>query len=84
MTVILSSIPSEHSDTMLMAYLPRDRALIVIDVYEPIGTTHMFAARFIEDLEKRKLRVDRILPLHGEIVPYAQMVKDAKGEGRSE
>jgi glyoxylase-like metal-dependent hydrolase (beta-lactamase superfamily II) len=84
MTVNLSSIPSEHSDTMLMAYLPRDRALIVIDVYEPIGTTHMFAGRFIEDLEKRKLRVDRILPLHGEIVPYAQMVKDAKGGGRSE
>ena len=84
MTVNLSSIPSEHSDTMLMAYLPRDRALIVIDVYEPIGTTHMFAGRFVDDLEKRKLRVDRILPLHGEIVPYAQMVKDAKGGGRSE
>ena len=84
MTVNLSSIPSEHSDTMLMAYVPRDRALIVIDVYEPVGTTHMFAARFIEDLEKRKLRVDRIVPLHGEIVPYSQMVKDAKGEGRSE
>jgi glyoxylase-like metal-dependent hydrolase (beta-lactamase superfamily II) len=77
MTVQLSSAPSEHSDTMLMAYLPRDRALVVIDVYEPVGTIHMFAGRFIEDLKKRKLRVERIVPLHGKMVPYEQMVKDA-------
>ncbi len=77
MTVNLYSIPSEHSETMLMAYLPRDRALVVIDVYEPVGTIHMFAGRFIEDLEKRKLRVERIVPLHGAIVPYEKMVKDA-------
>ena len=84
MTVHLSSIPSEHSETMLMAYLPRDRALVVIDVYEPVGTIHMFAGKFIEDLEKRKLRVERIVPLHGEIVPYEKMVKDAKGSTRGE
>jgi len=77
MTVNLYSIPGEHSETMLMAYLPRDRAVVVIDVYEPIGTVHMFARRFIEDLEKRNLRVDRVVPVHGKIVPYSQMVKDA-------
>ena len=84
MTVHLSSIPSEHSETMLMAYLPRDRALVVIDVYEPVGAIHMFAGKFIEDLEKRKLRVERIVPLHGDIVPYERMVKDAKGSTRGE
>ena len=77
MTVNLYSIPSEHSESMLMAYLPRERDLVVIDVYEPVGTIHMFARRFIEDLKKRNLRVDRIVPLHGKIVPYGQMVKDA-------
>lgn len=77
MTVNLYSIPSEHSESMLMAYLPRERDLVVIDVYEPVGTIHMFAGRLIEDLQKRKLRVDRIVPLHGKIVPYGQMVKDA-------
>jgi glyoxylase-like metal-dependent hydrolase (beta-lactamase superfamily II) len=79
MTVNLYSIPSEHSETMLMAYLPRDRALIVIDVYEPVGAVHMFAGRFIEDLKQRKLRVERIVPLHGEIVSYGRMVKDGTG-----
>ncbi|RPI56039.1 MAG: MBL fold metallo-hydrolase [Acidobacteria bacterium] len=77
MTVHLYPAPGEHSETMLMAYLPRERALVVIDLYEPGEGVHMFAARFLEDLEKRNLRVDRIVPLHGKIVPYAQLVKDA-------
>ena len=77
MTVNLYPIPGEHSETMLMAYLPKQRALVVIDVYEPGEAVHMFAARFLQDLQKRKLRVDTIVPLHGTIVPYAQMVKDA-------
>ncbi len=77
MTVHLYAAPGEHSETMLAAYLPRDRALIVIDVYEPGEAVHMFAADFLEDLEKRKLRVERIVPLHGTIVPYAQFIKDA-------
>jgi hypothetical protein len=28
-------------------------------------------------LKKLNLRVDRIVPLHGKMVPYAQLVKDA-------
>jgi glyoxylase-like metal-dependent hydrolase (beta-lactamase superfamily II) len=79
MTVHLYDAPSEHSETMLMAYLPRERALIVIDLYEPGEPVHMFAARFVEDLKKRNLRIDRIVPLHGKIVPYSQLVKDAGG-----
>ena len=79
MTVNLSSIPGEHSETMLMAYLPKERALVVIDLYEPGEPANMFLARFVEDLKKRNLRVDRIVPLHGKITPYAQMVKDATG-----
>ena len=79
MTVNLYSIPGEHSETMLMAYLPKERALVVIDLYEPGEPANMFLARFVEDLKKRNLRVDRIVPLHGKITPYAQMVKDAAG-----
>jgi glyoxylase-like metal-dependent hydrolase (beta-lactamase superfamily II) len=77
MRVHLYAAPGEHSETMLMAHLPRERVLIVIDVYEPGERVHMFAGRFLDDLEKRNLRVDRIVPLHGKIVPYAQLVRDA-------
>lgn len=76
-TVHLYPAPGEHSETMLMAYLPRERALVVIDVYEPGEAVHPFAAAFLEDVKKRTLRVDRIVPLHGKIVPYSQFVKDA-------
>jgi len=77
MTMYLYPAPGEHSETMLMAYLPRERALVVIDVYEPGEPVNMFVGRFLEDLEKRNLRVERIVPLHGKIVPYGQLVKDA-------
>jgi glyoxylase-like metal-dependent hydrolase (beta-lactamase superfamily II) len=78
--VRLYAIPGEHSQTMLMAYLPRERALVVIDVYEPGRPPHMFLREFVEDLKKRKnLRVERIIPLHEKIVTYEQMLKDAAG-----
>jgi hypothetical protein len=65
---------------MLMAYLPRERAIVVIDVYEPGRAPHMFLRQFVEDLKKRKnLRVDRIIPLHEKIVTYEQMLKEAAG-----
>jgi glyoxylase-like metal-dependent hydrolase (beta-lactamase superfamily II) len=76
-TVQLLSAPSEHSQTMLMAYLPKERALVVIDLYEPGEAVHMFATKFVQDLKKRNLRVERIVPLHGKIVPYTQLIKDA-------
>jgi glyoxylase-like metal-dependent hydrolase (beta-lactamase superfamily II) len=76
-TVQLLSAPSEHSETMLMAYLPKERALVVIDLYEPGEAVHMFATKFVQDLKKRNLRVERIVPLHGKIVPYTQLIKDA-------
>ena len=47
------------------------------DLYEPAETVHVFAARFLEEVEKRNLRIDRIVPLHSNVVPYGQLVRDA-------
>ena len=77
MTLRLYPAPSEHSETMLAGYLPRERALIVVDLYEPGEPVHMFAQRFLDDVKQRNLAVDRIIPLHGKSVPYAQLLKDA-------
>lgn len=78
MTVRLLAIPGEHSETMLTAYFPRERALVVVDAYEPgVAAVHPFAGRFLEEIKKRNLRVDRIVPVHGKIAPYAQLVADA-------
>jgi glyoxylase-like metal-dependent hydrolase (beta-lactamase superfamily II) len=64
-----------HSDTMLMAYIPRDRLLIEVDAFGAGSAVNPYAANLLENIQKRKLRVDRIVPLHGPIVPMAELVK---------
>jgi len=64
-----------HSDTMLMAYLPRDRVLIEVDAFSPGSAVQPYAANLLENIQKRNLRVDRIVPLHGTIAPFAELVK---------
>jgi glyoxylase-like metal-dependent hydrolase (beta-lactamase superfamily II) len=76
MTVRLYHVAGNpHSDTMLMAYFPRERVLVEVDAFSPGGTYHPYAANLLENILKRNLRVDRIVPLHGAIVPMAELVK---------
>ncbi len=64
-----------HSDTMLMAYLPKARVLVEVDAFSPGSAVQPYAANLLENITTRKLRVDRIVPLHGAIVPYAELIK---------
>ena len=64
-----------HSDTMLMAYIPRDRILIQVDAFGAGSAVNPYAANLLENIQKRKLRVDRIVPLHGPIVKMAELEK---------
>ena len=68
-------IGSPHADTLLMAYFPKERLLVEADVFNPGQAVNQFAANLLENIKKRKLRVDRIMPLHGKIAPYAELVK---------
>jgi glyoxylase-like metal-dependent hydrolase (beta-lactamase superfamily II) len=64
-----------HGDTLLMAYLPRERVLIQADAFSPGPGVHPYAANLLENIRVRKLRVDRILPLHGPVSPLDALVK---------
>lgn len=76
MTVRLYHVAGNpHSDTMLMAYLPRDRVLVEVDAFSPGSQTNPYAANLLENIQSRKLAVDRIVPLHGAIAPMADLVK---------
>ena len=68
-------VGSPHADTLLMAYFPRERILVEADVFNPGAAVNQFAANLLENIKKRNLRVDRILPLHGKIAPYSELVK---------
>jgi glyoxylase-like metal-dependent hydrolase (beta-lactamase superfamily II) len=64
-----------HSDTMLMAYLPRERLLVEVDAYSPGAAVQPYAANLLENIRTRKLQVDRIVPLHGTVAPFSELVK---------
>lgn len=78
MTVRLYHVAGNpHSDTMLMAYIPRDRILIEVDAFSPGAAVNPYAANLLENIQKRTLGVDKIVPLHGTIAPFAELVKVA-------
>jgi glyoxylase-like metal-dependent hydrolase (beta-lactamase superfamily II) len=75
MTVQLFHIAGNpHGDAMLMAYLPRERILIEVDAFSPGSAVQPYAANLVENITRRKLKVDKILPLHGTAATYADLV----------
>jgi glyoxylase-like metal-dependent hydrolase (beta-lactamase superfamily II) len=72
-------VGNAHADTLLMAYFPRERLLVEADVYSPGGAVAPYAANLMANIRKRHLRIDRILPIHGMIVPYGELVKIVPG-----
>jgi glyoxylase-like metal-dependent hydrolase (beta-lactamase superfamily II) len=64
-----------HADTLLMAYFPKQRILVEVDAYSPGSAVQPYAANLIENIGRRKLQVDRIVPLHGTIAPYSELLK---------
>lgn len=69
-----------HDDGLLMAYLPKEKLLIEADVFTPPaqGTPPAmppspFTVQFSDTVARLGLAVDQILPLHGRIVPFADL-----------
>ena len=76
---------SNHNDTFLMVYLPKEKLLIEADAFTPGAPNSPPPAQpnpnnvnLIENIERLKLGVDRILPLHGRVVPAAELYAAAK------
>jgi glyoxylase-like metal-dependent hydrolase (beta-lactamase superfamily II) len=69
-----------HADTLLMVYFPRERLIVEADVFTPPAPNappppgFPFAGNLVENLQRRKLRVDRVLPLHGRVIPFGEMM----------
>jgi glyoxylase-like metal-dependent hydrolase (beta-lactamase superfamily II) len=63
-----------HGDTLLMAYLPAERLVIEADAFSPGPGVHPYAPNLLEVIRRRKLAVERIVPLHGAVVPLSDLV----------
>jgi glyoxylase-like metal-dependent hydrolase (beta-lactamase superfamily II) len=71
-----------HADDLLMAYLPREKLLIEADVFTPPPANAPpparplnFTVNLDDNLKRLGLGVDRLLPLHGRIVPIGDMAR---------
>ena len=71
---------SHHTDTFLMVYLPKEKLLIEADSYTPAAPNtpppqvpNPLHTNLIDNLERLKLPVERILPLHGRVVPVGEL-----------
>ena len=69
-----------HAEGFTMVYLPKEKLLIEADAYTPLppnapvpATPNANNVNLVENLERLKLDVERILPLHGRVVPLAEL-----------
>lgn len=64
-----------HSETMLMVHFPAERVLVEVDAFSPSAQVHPYAANLMENITRRGLRVERVVPLHGAIAPFSELAK---------
>lgn len=73
-------LDNPREGTNLFAYVPRDRILVQADLYDSTWLQHPWGDNVLSNLARRKLVVDRDVPVHGAIEPFAQMVKTIKAK----
>src|SRR6516164_777642 len=71
-----------HADGLIMAYLPKEKLLVEVDVYTPAppnvappAQPNPASVNLYDNIERLNLVVDQILPLHGRKVPLAELQK---------
>lgn len=81
---IMNIVESNHASGFMMVYLPKERLLIEADAYTPIpagakppATPNANNVNLVVNLEGFQLAVDTILPLHGRVVPLADLYTTA-------
>ena len=68
-------LDNPREGTNLFAYVPGERILVQADLYDSSWQRHSWGGNVLENIERRKLAVERHVPVHGAIEPFAQMVE---------
>jgi len=69
-------LDNPREGTNLYGYVPRDRILIQADLYDNTWERHLWGQNVLDNITRRKLRVDRDVPVHGAMEPFAAMVQN--------
>jgi glyoxylase-like metal-dependent hydrolase (beta-lactamase superfamily II) len=77
-----------HAAGMLMVHLPKERILIEADLFTPPAANAPYPAKpsaatmsLYNNVQRLKLQVDRIAPLHGRVVPWSELTAFAAKGG---
>ena len=69
-----------HHSGLIVAYLPREKLLVEADAFTPAPANtppppaaNPFSVNLAENIKRLNLAVDQVLPLHGRIVPIAEL-----------
>jgi glyoxylase-like metal-dependent hydrolase (beta-lactamase superfamily II) len=77
-----------HASTLLMVYLPAERLLIQADTYSPPAANvatppvPVFAPNLVANIDRLGLQVDRVVPIHGGIIPMSALREAAQTVAR--
>jgi glyoxylase-like metal-dependent hydrolase (beta-lactamase superfamily II) len=70
-----------HAQGFMMVWLPRERLLVQADAFTPgapgsppPATPNANHVSLVQSIERLRLNVDRILPLHGRMVPLSELL----------
>jgi len=71
---------SHHTDSFLMVYLPKEKLLIEADSFTPLPPNapapvpaNPLHVNLVDNLGQLKMPVEKILPLHGRVVPASDL-----------
>ena len=71
-----------HDDGLLLAYLPKEKLLSQADTYTPApanapppAAVNPNSVNLADNITRLGLAVDQLLPLHGRLVPLAELYK---------
>jgi hypothetical protein len=73
-------LDNPREGTNLFAYVPRDRMLVQADLYDSTWEQHLWGENTLWNIERRKLKVEKDVPVHGAVEPFQQMVKTIKAK----
>ena len=73
-------LDNPREGTNLYAYVPAQRILVQADLYDSTWLRHSWGENVLTNIRQRKLAVDRDVPVHGAIEPFAVMVATIKAK----
>jgi hypothetical protein len=73
-------LDNTREGTNLYAYVPRERILVQADLYDSTWLRHLWGENVLDNVKRRGLAVDRDVPVHGAMEPFADMVRTIRSK----